>query len=105
MSDFVWVKLDRDKAESFVGTGNYFGVEEDAYAAFRLAQGHVADSIRAALSEPSENQVERVARALHFNNPGWGEWDEMSDENQAIFRSDARAALFGVQEKKQEEGT
>ena len=89
MSDFVWVKLDRDEAE-------HVADRLVDYRATNPIDEAIVQKCWAALSEPSENQVERVARALHFNNPGWGEWDEMSDEDQAIFRSDARAALAAI---------
>lgn len=103
MSDFVWVKLDRDEA--------------DAVERYMLPTGcgcsecevrrSIVTKIRAALSEPSENQVEKVARAIaaadgfNFDDAlRYEVWDEWVERTRAMAEA-ALAVLFGGQEKEQ----
>ena len=52
--------------------------------------------VRAALDRDPDALIEQVAKALLGNNPGWGEWETVSDDDRRIFESDARAAIAAI---------
>ena len=59
-------------------------------------RGPTLRRLLAALDRDPDALIEQVVEALLDNNPGWGTWETVSDEDRRVFLSDARAALAAI---------